>query len=246
MDESHLAVEHQADQISLRLARANSQRPVADAVLGGIDGCVTTFAIVSGSVGAGLPGSVALILGIANLIADGFSMAISNYEAVKADVDYRDHLEQIEHHHIDLIPAGETEEIRQIFARKGFSGETLKAIVETIIKDRELWVRTMLQEEHGLADQSRSPVKSALTTFASFLVAGLVPLAHFFFALTLTAQFFTSTLLAATVFLGIGMAKSRVINKPMLRSGLSTLATGGTAAGLAFLTGYLLRVAFGL
>ena len=246
MDESNLAVEHQPDQISLRLDRANQQRPVADAVLGGIDGCVTTFAIVSGSVGAGLPGSVALILGIANLIADGFSMAISNYEAVKADVDYYDHLEQMEHAHIALIPVGESEEVRQIFARKGFNGETLEQIVETITKDRGLWVKTMLQEEHGMADQLRSPIRSALITFASFLFAGLVPLAPFFFALTLTTQFFASTLLAATVFFVIGMAKSRVINKPMLRSGLSTLATGGTAAGLAFLTGYLLREAFGL
>ena len=246
MDESNLAVEHQPDQISLRLDRANQQRPVADAVLGGIDGCVTTFAIVSGSVGAGLPGSVALILGIANLIADGFSMAISNYEAVKADVDYYDHLEQMEHAHIALIPAGESEEVRQIFARKGFNGETLEQIVETITKDRGLWVKTMLQEEHGMADQLRSPIRSALITFVSFLFAGLVPLAPFFFALTLTTQFFASTLLAATGFFVIGMAKSRVINKPMLRSGLSTLATGGTAAGLAFLTGYLLREAFGL
>jgi vacuolar iron transporter family protein len=246
MDESNLAVEHQSDQISLRLDRTHQRRPVSDAVLGGIDGCVTTFAIVSGSVGAGLPGSVALILGIANLIADGFSMGISNYEAVKADVDYYDHLKQMEHRHVALIPAGETEEIRQIYARKGFSGETLKGIVDTVINDRDLWVKTMLQEEHGMADQLRSPIKSAVITFISFLLAGLVPLAPFFFALTLTTQFFASTLLAAAVFFSIGMAKSRVINKPLLRSGLGTLITGGTAAGLAFLTGYLLREAFGL
>jgi len=246
MDESNLVVEHQAGNISHRLDQADRRRPVADAVLGGIDGCVTTFAIVSGSVGAGLPGSAALILGIANLIADGFSMAVSNYEAVKADVDYHDHLEQMERMHIDLIPAGETEEIRQIFARKGFDGVTLKNIVETITDDRELWVSTMLQEEHGVAELLRTPIRSALTTFFSFLVAGSIPLIPFFFSAGLQARFLASALLAAAVFFCIGMAKSLVINKPLLRSGLATLITGCAAAGLAFLTGYLLREAFGV
>ena len=95
MDESNLKAEHQAANMARRLDQAARRRPVADAVLGAVDGCVTTFAIVSGSVGAGLPGSIALILGIANLLADGFSMAVSNYEAVKSDVDYQNHLEQL-------------------------------------------------------------------------------------------------------------------------------------------------------
>jgi VIT1/CCC1 family predicted Fe2+/Mn2+ transporter len=246
MDESNLVIEHQADNISLRLDELARHRPVADAVLGGIDGCVTTFAIVSGSVGAGLPGSVALILGIANLIADGFSMAVSNFEAVKANVDYHDHLEQMERRHIDLVPAGETEEIRQIFARKGFDGDVLQKIVETITDDRDLWVNTMLQEEHGMARFSGTPIRSALTTFSSFLMAGAIPLVPFFLTLELRTQFFASALLAAVVFFCIGMAKSLVTNKPLLRAGFATLFTGCAAAGLAFLTGYLLREAFGI
>ena len=245
MDESNLKAEHQAANMARRLDQAARRRPVADAVLGAVDGCVTTFAIVSGSVGAGLPGSIALILGIANLLADGFSMAVSNYEAVKSDVDYQNHLEQLERTHIELVPAGETEEIRQIFARKGFNGETLNKIVETITDDQDLWVKTMLREEHGMADRLVTPINSAATTFFSFLAAGFVPLAPFFVDLNLTSQFFLSTGLAGDVFFGIGMTKSLVINKPMLGSGLATLLTGGTAAGLAFLTGYLLRQTFG-
>lgn len=48
-------------------------------VYGGIDGAVTTFAVVSGTIGASLSPSIILILGFANLLADGFSMAASNY-----------------------------------------------------------------------------------------------------------------------------------------------------------------------
>lgn len=61
-----------------------SRRYVAEFVYGGIDGTITTFAIVSGAMGAGLSPAVVLILGFANLFADGFSMAVSNYLSVKS------------------------------------------------------------------------------------------------------------------------------------------------------------------
>lgn len=54
-------------------------------VYGGIDGIVTTFAVVSGSAGASLSPQVVLILGFANLFADGFSMSIGAYMAEKSD-----------------------------------------------------------------------------------------------------------------------------------------------------------------
>lgn len=56
-------------------------------VYGGIDGCVTTFAVVAGSVGAGLDSSVILILGFANLLADGFAMSVGAYLAAKTEID---------------------------------------------------------------------------------------------------------------------------------------------------------------
>jgi VIT1/CCC1 family predicted Fe2+/Mn2+ transporter len=246
MKRSDLAVEHQPANIRQRLSRVNNRTSVSDAVLGAIDGCVTTFAIVSGAVGAGLPGSVALTLGIANLLADGFSMAVSNFEAVKAEQDFHAKVRQTEQSHIDLVPDGEREEIRQIFARKGFSGGTLEQIVETITDNPQLWIETMLREEHGLADNTGSPIRSALTTFSSFLLAGMFPLLPFLWVLSQQQQFLASALFAGSVFFGIGMAKSLVINKPMLRAGISTLVTGGSAAGLAYLTGYLLREVFAI
>jgi VIT1/CCC1 family predicted Fe2+/Mn2+ transporter len=54
-------------------------------VYGGIDGAVTTFAVVSGAIGASLSSAVVLILGFANLIGDGFSMSISNYLSTKSE-----------------------------------------------------------------------------------------------------------------------------------------------------------------
>ena len=80
---ANLQQEHQPENIAQRLKQPPKTQNVSDAVLGGIDGCVTTFAVVAGATGAGFSPMVAITLGFANLFADGFSMAISNYEAIK-------------------------------------------------------------------------------------------------------------------------------------------------------------------
>lgn len=54
-------------------------------IYGGIDGVVTTFAIVAGVVGAGLNPGIILILGFSNVLADGFSMASSNFLSARAE-----------------------------------------------------------------------------------------------------------------------------------------------------------------
>ncbi len=234
-----LESEHKPEVIALRLQRPPQSQNISDAVLGGIDGCITTFAVVSGAFGAGFSPAVALVLGFANLFADGFSMAVSNYEAIKAQQEFTENIRRSEGEHIDRIPEGEREEIRQIFQKKGFEGETLNTIVETICQDRELWIETMLTEEHGIQITHPKPIKSGFVTFIAFVGVGSIPLLPFLIpSLEMTQQFIISAILAGIMFFLIGTFKSLFLNKPMLRSGLSTLLTGGTAASLAFLTGY--------
>ncbi len=243
----HLQRQHEPEAIIERLRSGPKSQNISDAVLGGIDGCVTTFAIVAGVVGAGLSAPVALILGFANLLADGFSMAVSNYEALKAHQEFIDVTRRDEEMHIDEIPEGELEEIRQIFRQKGFEDPVLEEIVSTISSDRDLWVNTMLMEEHGLHKAAPNPVKSGVVTFTAFVTVGAMPLIPFLVAAIDTrSQFVLSAVLAATVFFGIGTLKSLVFGKPIVRSGIATLLTGGAAASLAYLVGYLLREYFGV
>ncbi len=242
-----LEYEHRPEVIEQRLRAPSRVRNLPDAILGGIDGCVTTFAVISGAFGAGFSASVALVLGVANLLADGFSMAISNFEAIKAQREHIDGVRCSENHHIDVVPEGEREEIRQIFQRKGFTGETLERVVETICSDRKLWVETMVSEEHGLQTEGLSPLRSALVTFTAFLVVGVMPLLPYAMpGLGVTQQFFSSLAIAGLMFFLIGMGKSLVYHQPVLKSGLRTLLIGGAAAGLAFLTGHLEQTLFGV
>jgi len=246
-EHDELVASHNPDAIKERLKKPLAYLPVSDAVLGGIDGCVTTFAIVSGTIGAGFSAPVALILGIANLFADGFSMAISNYEAVQSKQAYISRIRQTEQQHIDHVPDGEREEIRQIFEGKGFSGEILDEIVNTITSDPDLWIETMLTEEYGIQKTALSPVKSALTTFCAFVFVGFAPLIPFLVPALETGQkFLVSTCLAGIIFFLIGMAKSVLSSASALVSGLRTFLTGGGAAAIAFLVGYVLREVFGI
>lgn len=63
---------------------------VRDSVFAANDGIVTTFAVVAGSLGASLSSNIVLILGFANLFADGFSMAAGNYLGIKSENEYQD------------------------------------------------------------------------------------------------------------------------------------------------------------
>jgi vacuolar iron transporter family protein len=243
---SSLHAEHEPEAIAARLGPKRSSDYLADSVLGSIDGCVTTFAVVAGSVGGGLPANVAIILGFANLIADGFSMGASNYLSVKSQSDALERTRQIEHRHIDEVPEGEREEIRQIYARKGYEGEVLEKIVEVITKDKGRWVETMLAEEYGLHLHGRKPIKAGITTFAAFVIVGTIPLIPFFLSpLTPTQMFVLSAVMTAIAFLIVGMVKGVVLGQSKFRSSLETLLIGGAAAALAYLAGAWLRQAYG-
>ena len=179
----HYAFEHShtREGIHARLAQGPRTNYLRDWIYGGIDGAVTTFAIVAGVAGAELSATVVLMLGFANLLADGFAMAASNYSGTKAEHDDYERVLGIEEKHIALVPEGEREEIRQIFEAKGFSGEMLEQIVAVITSNRTLWAKTMAVEEYGLSPTPRSPVFAALSTFTAFVVCGFIPLITYLF-----------------------------------------------------------------
>lgn len=164
-------------------------RYLRDLVFGAVDGTVTTFAIVAGAVGANLGAGIVIVLGIANLLADGFSMAVSNYLA----------------NHADLSRSG----------------------------------------EHPVELGRPDPRASAFATFLAFVLVGAIPLIPFVMHAVspgaLGEPIWASSVLTALAFIGVGIAKSQATEMGALRSAGETLALGGSAAGLAFVVGWLLR-----
>ncbi|OFZ23247.1 MAG: hypothetical protein A2X94_12115 [Bdellovibrionales bacterium GWB1_55_8] len=230
--------EHSPAEIASRLEQAPRPSYLRDFVYGGIDGAITTFAIAAGAWGAQFSSRTVIILGLANLLADGFSMAASNYLGGKAEQDEVKRLKAVEERHVATVPQGEREEIRQIFARKGVKGPALGAVVGAITSDRERWIDTMLVEEYGVSPAPRSPRTSAAATFLAFVVCGTVPLLPFLFGNE--SPFFLAACFTGITFFVIGAGKSRWSPSPWWMSGLYTLAVGSIAAAVAFLVGHLL------
>lgn len=234
---------HTPDGIRARLDCGPSHGYLRDFVYGAIDGAVTTFAVVSGVAGAGLAPNVVIILGVANLVGDGFSMAAGNYLGTKAEVEQRQRTRLMEEHHISQFPEGEREEIRQIYAAYGFDGELLEEIVRVITSNRDRWIDTMLREEHGLAAQTPNPWRAAISTFIAFLVVGSVPLLPFLLNLLIPVPvpYLLSTLFTFVAFFLVGTAKARFVSQHWAWAGFETLIVGGAASGLAYLCGLLLK-----
>ena len=171
-----LIEEHAPEAIAERLRAGPKASYLRDFVYGAIDGTVTTLAVVAGGAGAGLRPAVAVVLGLANLLADGFSMATSDFLATRSEEQRRHRVRKEEERHVDLVPAGEREELRQLLSLRGLEGELLEQVVEIIAADRDGWVDIMMEQEHGFGSGSTNALKGAAATFVAFVLVGAVPL----------------------------------------------------------------------
>lgn len=238
-------VTHPSEQ-SLHGRQDDLKDYIGEFVYGGIDGSVTTFAVVAGSAGASLDVSVVLILGFANLIADGFSMSVGNFFATRAEIDNYHKHKNVEYWEVEHLPEMEKEEIREIYRAKGFKGELLEQVVNTITADKDRWVDVMMKEELEMQEESRSPFKTAGVTFGAFVLVGFIPLLAYvlnFITDSGTSNLFlTSCVMTSIAFGLIGLLKSYVTETGMFRGILETLALGGLAAIIAYYVGDVLEM----
>ncbi len=218
---------------------------IGDMVYGGLDGIITTFAVVSGVVGANLGASIILILGLANLLADGFSMATGAYLSAKSEQEYYEREWEREKWEVEHFPEGERVELFEIYRSRGYSDDDAAKLVEIHSKDPELWTRAMMIDELGLLEDDKSPAMSGLATLGAFVIAGAVPLLVYLLGLFLpipaALHFPMSFALSALALFGLGAAKVIVTGMSPVRSGIEMLVVGGLAGVVAYGVGALLR-----
>lgn len=221
------------------------QEYLGEFVYGGIDGCITTFAVVAGAAGASLGSDIILILGFANLFADGFAMSVGSYLSAKAEKEnYKKH-KQREYWEIENWPDKEVEEVREVYAAKGFEGELLEQVVGVITSDKDRWVDVMMKEELGMNIGTKAPIQSGFITFISFVLVGFIPimvyLADYIFDFQSKNTFIWSASLTGLSFIAIGYLKS-IVNLTSKRKGiLETLILGVIAALVAYFLGDFLE-----
>lgn len=209
-------------------------------VYGAIDGCVTTFAVVSGAVGAGMDHSIIIILGFANLFADGFAMSVGAYLSSKTEQANFDKHKKHEYWSIENIPESERQEIKDIFQEKGFDGPLLEQIVKVITSDKDKWVDVMMKEELEMVQDQKSAFYIGLSTFLAFIIIGMIPLSIYVidFWFTISGNLFVwSATLTAIGFIIIGALKTYVTKTNIVRGILETLVLGSLAAAMSFFVG---------
>ncbi|WP_296701689.1 VIT1/CCC1 transporter family protein [Algoriphagus sp.] len=223
------------------------QEYLGEFVYGGIDGAVTTFAVVAGGFGADLDSGIIIILGFANLLADGFSMSVGAFLSAKSNQEnYKKH-EAIEYWEIENLPDIEREEIVDIYKAKGFKGDLLEKVVDQITSNKDLWVAEMMKDELNLMEETKSPFKIGLATFISFILVGFIPLLVYlwtFFNPSSINVFFWTSILTGVAFVIVGWLKSNVNQTSSLKSISETVALGLLAAVVAFYVGDILEKFF--
>jgi VIT1/CCC1 family predicted Fe2+/Mn2+ transporter len=207
-------------------------------VYGGLDGIVTTFAVVAGVAGASLSAGVVLIMGFANLVADGLSMAIGDFLSTKAEQEYNRAEREREAWEVEHYPEGEKREMVELYTARGMDPGDARAATEVLARNPQAWVSVMMAEELGIVESGESPWGHALATFLSFALFGFVPLAAYVGTRFLPAlagrTFPLSIALTGLTLFALGALKSRFTRRSWLAGGAEMLAVGGLAAAAAY------------
>ncbi len=223
----------------------NKYNWISDFVYGGIDGAVTTFAVVAGVEGASLSTGIILILGFANLFADGFSMAVGKYSSDKAELEEYERIKRIEYRHLKEKPEHERDEVHEIMEGYGFKGHDLKRAVEVITSDDDAWVDLMMRNEFNMTKENINPFLGGFATFASFILIGFIPLMSYAFKdlLNLAADsiFLLTCVLTSIALFTVGAVKSKFTVRNWFLCGLETFFIGGFAAFIAYFIGAFLK-----
>lgn len=213
---------------------------IKDAVYAANDGVVTTFAVVAGVVGASLDPLVILILGLANLFADGISMASGSYLGSKSESNLYA-LERAKNREILRNNRKEYKDrVAKFLTKKGSKDEGVESLAELITENEEFALDFVLHEEMGLAEQEKTkPLKGAMVTLFSFMFAGLIPLLPYIFFTQYGNTFMYAILFTASALFIVGASRAIFIKNSWFISGLEMLLIGGVAAAVAYMIGFV-------
>jgi len=220
---------------------------VRNIVYGGTDGIVTTFAVVAGTMGAQLPHAIVIILGCANLLADGLSMAMGAYLSMRSERDNFERLHKEELREIEDDPEIEQEEVRRAFRAKGFTGADLERAVTIITADKQRWADVMMCEEHGMTrEYSKNPIFNGLVTFFAFAFFGIIPLLPYLMGIPQSSRFTVAIVSTAIALVLLGLTRSFITRERLLRGALEVFSIGALGSCVAYGVGVALRGLTGL
>jgi VIT1/CCC1 family predicted Fe2+/Mn2+ transporter len=216
-------------------------RSLRDLVFGANDGLVAAFAVVSGVHGAAVSTRIVLLAGLAELLGGTIAMGLGAFLAVKSEREFVGSERDREEREVRDFPDVERNEVRSIFAAKGYRGAALDTIVEHVTADPKFWVDTMMTEELGLtAVPVGSPWRSGLMTGGAYALGAAMPVLPYALPLSAANAYPLTVVLTLVALFVAGAAKTTMTGRPWLRSGLESCAIGALAAAATFFAGRLI------
>ncbi len=224
-----------------------------EVIYGGIDGIITTFAVVAGFSGAALSNDVTtqlsflvvLLFGLANLFADGVSMGLGNFLSVRSDQDLYRARRKIETEAIQKSKPFEVEETVRLLIEKGYSESDARTLTSLYQKNETFWIDFIMEHKLEMSDPTGdNPVLTGLATFVSFIIFGAIPLLPFIFFNSLNSDmvFIHSILGTAFALIVLGLMKWRIVGSGLAASLFEVIAVGGSAATIAFFVGTFFKL----
>jgi len=220
-------------------------------IFGGLDGILTSFAIVAGAAGGGLSVSAVLVLGFSNIFADALSMGVGEFLSSKANNEWILSERKREEWEMENYREGEIQEMIDIYVNKGLSPEDAKVVVETMAKYESFFVDVMMQQELELQvpedNHVEQSMKEGFVMFCSFAFFGTAPLLGytiipwFFPDLDSTVLFKCACGVTGLVLFLLGSIKSNFSRSNWFLSGCETLILGGTCATVAYTIGFFVN-----
>jgi len=202
------------------------------AVLGANDGLVSTASLMIG-VSAAQADRFLITAGAAGIAAGAMSMAVGEYISVRSqnDIEESDRLLEIEHLAVD--PAGELEELIEIYMKRGLDRELATKVAVTMTEKDAL--EAHLRDELGQFPHTKArPVQASIASALSFTLGGLVP---FVGALAPTVGTKVLSIIVFTLLglIGTGVLSARTAGSPYLKTTIRILIGG--SLGMAITAG---------
>ncbi len=237
--EDHLKIDHKQSRLSMHLK---------EVIYGAVDGIITTFAIVAGFSGAALSNEtttqlsfvMVLLFGLANLFADGVSMGLGNFLAVRSEQSLYRHIRDKEKTEVKHNPEFEAEETKTILVSQGFSETDADTLTEIYKKNNKYWIDFMMNHELKIPDpRGENPMITGFATFAAFVLFGAIPLLPFIFMGDANPQvvFWYSTGGALFALVLLGFLKWRIVEQSLFKCVGEIVLVGSVAAAVAFFVG---------
>jgi len=221
---------------------------ISSIVFGGLDGIITTFAVIAAAVGSHLPRGIVLIVGFANLLGDAIGMAVGDYISTKAESDHVASERLREEWETENCLENEILEMRAIYEKKGLTSDDAAEVVDLLLENKKVFVDVMMVEELGLMPpEDGNPVKGAAVTFGAFMLCGSIPMFAYIGAGdyhelgAFDVVFGISIILFGVTLFALGAFRGHITKKRWYLTGLTMLVNGCVTTAIAYVVGDLLQ-----